>query len=70
MLRQASQELRLPTRGRGLYEFTDEVAAWIAQNGWKSGLLTPRNAFTSGNITARRTPEPSPSTSLENRFMD
>src|SRR5262249_23722613 len=32
MLRQASHELTIATRGRGLYEFTDEVSAWVSKN--------------------------------------
>ncbi len=34
MLRQALHEIRIPTRGRGLYDFTGKVADWVAQNGF------------------------------------
>ena len=39
MLRQAFHELTIPTRGRGLREFTDEVEKWVAQNKFRDGLL-------------------------------
>ena len=33
MLRQAFHELTIPTRGRGLYEFTREVEKWVPKTG-------------------------------------
>lgn len=40
MLRQAQHDLTIATRGRGLYEFTDDIAAWISKNKFRDGLLT------------------------------
>jgi thiamine phosphate synthase YjbQ (UPF0047 family) len=50
MLRQALHELRIPTRGRGLYEFTGQIADWISQNGWKNGLVTLHVRHTSASL--------------------
>ena len=40
MLRQALHEITIPTRGRGLYEFTGKVADWVSQEEFTSGLVT------------------------------
>ena len=40
MLRQAFHEISISTRGRGLYEFTNEIGRWISSNQLKDGLLT------------------------------
>jgi len=40
MLKQSLHELTVSTRGRGLYEITDEVADWISRQGFQNGLLT------------------------------
>src|ERR1043165_3713126 len=39
MLRQAFHEFSITTGGPGLYEFTDEVAAWISPNNFQNGLI-------------------------------
>ncbi len=50
MLRQAFHELTVPTRGRGLREFTDEVENWIAENTFRDGLLTLHLRHTSASL--------------------
>ena len=39
-MRQALETLSFPTDGTGLYEITDEVAAWLGGTGIDTGLLT------------------------------
>ena len=39
-MRQAAEVLRVPTRGRGLYEFTRAVADWVRGQRMQTGLLT------------------------------
>src|ERR1051325_3467163 len=58
MLRQASHELTLSTRGRGLYEFTDAVCAWIAKQGFKEGLLTLHLRHTSASLLIQENADP------------
>ena len=58
MLRQAQHELRLPTRGRGLYEFTGQVAAWVLENGWENGLLTLHLRHTSASLLIQENADP------------
>ena len=40
MLRQAQHEISIATRGRGFYEFTEEVASLLQQSGLKTGQHT------------------------------
>jgi secondary thiamine-phosphate synthase enzyme len=68
MLQQALHELRLPTRGRGLYEFTDQVAAWIVRNGWTNGLLTLHVRHTSASLLIQENADPDVRRDLEAFF--
>jgi secondary thiamine-phosphate synthase enzyme len=68
VLRQAQQELRLATRGRGLYEFTDQVGAWLSQNGWKEGLLTLHVRHTSASLLIQENADPDVRRDLEAFF--
>jgi secondary thiamine-phosphate synthase enzyme len=68
MLRQASHELTIPTRGRGLYEFTDEVAGWIAKSKFKDGLLTLHLRHTSASLLIQENADPDVRRDLESFF--
>ena len=68
MLRQFSHELKIPTRGRGLYEFTGEVAGWIAQNKFKAGLLTLHLRHTSASLLIQENADPDVRRDLEEFF--
>ena len=57
-MRQASHELTLATRGRGLYEFTDEVADWVARQGFSQGLLTLLLRHTSASLLIQENADP------------
>jgi len=58
MLRQVLKEFRIATRGRGLYEFTDEVAAWVSQAGFKNGLVTLHLRHTSASLLIQENADP------------
>jgi secondary thiamine-phosphate synthase enzyme len=58
MLRQTLHEFRIPTRGRGLYEFTPEVAAWVANSGIKNGLATLLLRHTSASLLIQENADP------------
>jgi secondary thiamine-phosphate synthase enzyme len=68
MLRQASREFRVPTRGRGLYEFTSEIEDWIKQNGFKNGLLTLHLRHTSASLLIQENADPDVRRDLEQFF--
>ena len=57
-MRQTLHEFRIPTRGRGFYEFTDEVAAWISKSGFKEGLLTLLVRHTSASLLIQENADP------------
>ena len=67
-LRQAFHELTLATRGRGLYEFTGQVAAWLAKNGFKNGLLTLHLRHTSASLLIQENADPGVRRDLEAFF--
>ena len=68
MLRQAQQELTVATRGRGFYEITGEVAAWISQNGFTSGLLALHLRHTSASLLIQENADPEVRRDLERFF--
>ena len=68
MLRQAQHELSVTTRGRGFYELTSEVTAWLTQNGFKSGLLTLHLRHTSASLLIQENADPEVRRDLERFF--
>ena len=68
MLRLALHEIRIPTRGRGLYDFTAEVANWVAQNGLQNGLVTLHLRHTSASLLIQENADPDVRRDLENFF--
>ncbi len=69
MLRQASHELTVATRGRGLYDFTREVEKWAVQNGFKEGLLTLHLQHTSASLLIQENADPDVRRDLESFFQ-
>src|SRR5271163_307676 len=65
MLRQASHELKVATRGRGFYEITDAVAGWVLQNGFRNGLLTLHIRHTSASLLIQENADPDVRRDLE-----
>lgn len=68
MLRQLLHEFAVPTRGRGLYEFTNEVGAWVARSGFKTGLLTLHLRHTSASLLIQENADPDVRGDLERFF--
>lgn len=58
MLRQTYSELVIATRGRGLVEITDPVAAWIAELQLRQGLLTLHLQHTSASLLIQENADP------------
>jgi secondary thiamine-phosphate synthase enzyme len=67
-LRQLFQELQVPTRGRGLYEITPQVRAWISQSTIKDGLLTLHLRHTSASLLIQENADPDVCRDLEAFF--
>lgn len=58
MFRQSFNEIAISTRERGLYELTSEVEKWIAQNGFRDGLLTIYLQHTSASLLIQENASP------------
>lgn len=68
MLRQAFHELTIATRGRGLYEFTKDVARWVADGHFREGLVTLHLQHTSASLLIQENADPDVRADLENFF--
>ena len=68
MLRQAVHEISISTRGRGLYEFTDQVSAWVTKNRFQNGLLTLHLRHTSASLLIQENADPDVRRDLEEFF--
>ncbi|HKS37535.1 MAG TPA: secondary thiamine-phosphate synthase enzyme YjbQ [Verrucomicrobiae bacterium] len=68
MLRQSLHELVLSTRGRGFYEFTDQVADWVRRSGIQAGLATLHLQHTSASLLIQENADPEVHRDLERFF--
>jgi secondary thiamine-phosphate synthase enzyme len=55
---QRTTQLRVATRGKGLYDFTAEVERWLASAGITTGLLTLFIQHTSASLTIQENADP------------
>lgn len=67
-MRQESGELTVATRGRGLYEITDEVARWLESQRAARGLLTVLVRHTSASLVVQENADPEVQRDLERFF--
>jgi secondary thiamine-phosphate synthase enzyme len=57
-LRQSSANLQIQTRGKGLYEITDQIARWLRESEVHTGLLTVFVQHTSASLTIQENADP------------
>ena len=57
-MRQATHQLTVATRGKGLYEFTHQAARWVSSTGITDGLLTLFVQHTSASLTIQENADP------------
>ena len=57
-MRQAFHRLSIPTRGKALYDFTDEVRAWLAAEHFRDGLLSLFCRHTSASLLINENADP------------
>ena len=50
--------LEIPTRGKGLYPFTRDVAKWVSSTGVQAGLLTLFIQHTSASLVIQENADP------------
>ncbi|VXC97156.1 secondary thiamine-phosphate synthase enzyme YjbQ [Sphingomonas sp. 8AM] len=68
-MRQAHGRLTIATRGAGLVEVTDEVAAWLDAQGIADGLLTVFCRHTSASLLINENAAPAVRRDLERYFQ-
>jgi secondary thiamine-phosphate synthase enzyme len=57
-MKQTTHRFEIPTRGKGLYEFTNQVENWVARQDIQSGLLTLFIQHTSASLTIQENADP------------
>ncbi|HTJ02970.1 MAG TPA: secondary thiamine-phosphate synthase enzyme YjbQ [Methylovirgula sp.] len=67
-MRQASTQISIMTRGKGLGEITDSVRTWVASQGMTNGLLTLFCRHTSASLLIQENADPDVRTDLETFF--
>ena len=67
-MRQATRRLEVPTRGKGLYEITDQVVSWVRETGLRNGLLTIFIQHTSAALTIQENADPDVIADLNDHF--
>ncbi|WP_321472466.1 secondary thiamine-phosphate synthase enzyme YjbQ [uncultured Paludibaculum sp.] len=67
-MRQAIHEFTIRTRGKGLYEFTREVDAWVRGCSLRTGLLTLFCRHTSASLVIQENADPDVQTDLARYF--
>ena len=68
VLRQELQEFVVATRGRGLFELTEQVTSWIRGTGIREGLLTLHVRHTSASLVIQENADPEVRRDLERFF--
>ena len=67
-MRQELHEFVVRTSGRGLYEITDEVLAWVRERGIERGLLSLHVRHTSASLVVQENADPEVRRDLERFF--
>jgi secondary thiamine-phosphate synthase enzyme len=67
-MRQYIHRLEVQTRGKGLYEITQQLDRWIAEMGVQTGLLTVFIQHTSASLLIQENADPDVQTDLKSFF--
>ncbi|HTP86555.1 MAG TPA: secondary thiamine-phosphate synthase enzyme YjbQ [Bryobacteraceae bacterium] len=67
-MRQATTQLSVPTRGKGMYDLTREVASWVASQRVRTGLLTVFCRHTSASLLIQENADPDVVSDLKDFF--
>jgi secondary thiamine-phosphate synthase enzyme len=67
-MKQATHTITVPTRGAGLYECTDPVAAFVRDTGIADGLLTCFIRHTSASLVIQENADPDVQKDLQDFF--
>ncbi len=64
-MRQSSTQFTVASRGKGLYDFTRQVDAWVRDSGIRDGLLTLFVRHTSASLVIQENADPDVRRDLE-----
>ena len=67
-MKQFTKRLEIRTEGKGLYEISDKVIAWVRETGLKTGLLTAFIQHTSASLTIQENADPDVIADLNDHF--
>ena len=67
-MRQATRQIGIATRGKGLTEFTEAVVAFVREQSLRDGLLTLFCRHTSASLLIQENADPDVQTDLERFF--
>jgi secondary thiamine-phosphate synthase enzyme len=57
-VKQCTHRIAVGTRGKGLYDFTSQVAQWVGESGIRAGLLTVFVQHTSASLVIQENADP------------
>ncbi len=57
-MKQFTHQISISTHGKGLYEFTDEIQAWLRSHATETGLLTVFCQHTSASLVIQENADP------------
>jgi secondary thiamine-phosphate synthase enzyme len=57
-VKQFTHQIHIPTRGKGLYDFTREIENWLSQHPTETGLLTLFCQHTSASLVIQENADP------------
>jgi secondary thiamine-phosphate synthase enzyme len=67
-VRQATHQITIATRGKGLYEFTGEIEKWVGTQAAHTGLLTVFCQHTSASVVIQENADPNVRADLADFF--
>ena len=67
-MKQSTTRLEVSTKGKGVYEISDQVARWVRETGLKTGLLTVFIQHTSASLTIQENADPDVIADLNDHF--
>jgi secondary thiamine-phosphate synthase enzyme len=67
-VRQSTTRLEVSTKGKGLYEISGRVVAWVRETGMQTGLLTVFIQHTSASLTIQENADPDVIADLNDHF--
>ncbi|HLG98050.1 MAG TPA: secondary thiamine-phosphate synthase enzyme YjbQ [Bryobacteraceae bacterium] len=67
-MRQATHQLHVATHGKGLYEFTGQIDAWLREQQAHTGLLTVFCQHTSASLVIQENADPDVTADLADFF--